>query len=157
VNGYAPRNTQEYLRFLTHIAECGWLRSYALVVDEERPIAYVLAFQYDDVFYFLETGYLQSWKEASPGAVLTFLMLEDLFLDNRPHVVDFLIGDQSYKRSFSNRTQHAASVYLAPPNHWRLVLRAQAVLHKVSRVMVRSLEALHLDRPLRRLSRQSMR
>lgn len=62
-----------------------------------------------------------------------------------------MIGDQPYKRSFSNREQNAASVYLAPRNRWRMILQVQSVLHAISRVMVRSLIALKLDRASRKL------
>jgi hypothetical protein len=147
--GYRQRNTEAQHRFLSGIAQCGWLRSYTLTADQQ-PVAYLLGYQHDGSYYYSEIGYRQQWSDYSPGAVLTYLFLEDLFQDNRPKLVDFLVGDQPYKRSLSNSQQSAAPVYLAPPNRWRLLLRLQQLLHFISRRAVRAVTFLKLDHALRK-------
>jgi CelD/BcsL family acetyltransferase involved in cellulose biosynthesis len=149
LTGYHRRNTEPQHRFLTGMAQCGWFRSYTLTADQQ-PVAYLLGYQHDGNYYYSEIGYRQQWADYSPGAVLTYLFLEDLFQDNRLKLVDFMVGDQPYKRSLSNLEQAAASIYLAPPNRWRLVLRMQQFLHFVARHAVRALTCLRLDRALRK-------
>jgi CelD/BcsL family acetyltransferase involved in cellulose biosynthesis len=147
--GYCRRNTESHCRFLARIAERGWLRSYTLVVDQQA-VAYLLGYQHRGIYYYYEIGYRQQWADYSPGAVLTYLFLEELFEENPPQLVDYLVGDQPYKRSLSNLQLRAASIYLAPANHWRHVLKIQQLLHFVSRPVVRALVALRLDRAVRK-------
>jgi CelD/BcsL family acetyltransferase involved in cellulose biosynthesis len=147
--GYCHRDPEFHCRFLTRISERGWLRSYTLVVDQQ-PVAYLLGYQHGGIYYYYEIGYRQQWADDSPGAVLTYLFIEELFQEDPPQLVDYLVGDQPYKRSLSNLQLMAASIYLAPPNRWRLVLRVQQLLHLMSRPVVRALAVFRLDRMVRK-------
>jgi CelD/BcsL family acetyltransferase involved in cellulose biosynthesis len=149
-NGYYPRNTTPYVRYISQISRAGFLRSYVLTNNDD-PIAFALGYQYDGVYYFLETGYTQAWADFGPGIVLMHLFFEDLCSHDKPQLLDFIGGDQPYKRSFSTSQRSAASIYLAPPNRWRLVLRGQQILNFLSRCSVRGLTALRLDRAFRKL------
>jgi hypothetical protein len=152
VRGYAPRNMPPYVKHVTDASRAGFLRSYMLR-GEEGPVAFAMGCQYDGVYYFLETGYAPKWAEFSPGFVLMHLFFQDLFRHDKPAMLDFILGDQPFKRSFSNVRFGAASLYLAPPNRWRLVLRVQQALHFLSRQTVRALVACKVDRTARKLLR----
>jgi hypothetical protein len=156
VNGNRRRNTLSDIRFLSGIAQRGWLRSYILAVDNV-PVAFAIGYQYDDVFYFHETGYDEQWADASPGMVLINLFIEDLFQDSPPRTIDFLTGGAAYKRWLCNTQHQAAFVYLAARNRWRTILIAQAMLHSISRGLIRTLTALKLDGFLRTMLRQPAR
>ncbi len=150
LNGYRPRNTVPDCTYLAGLAQHGWFRSYVLLNDD-GPIAFALGFQYRGTFYYQETGYTQKFAHYGPGTVLLHLFLEDLFNYDPPELVDFLVGDFAYKRSFANRQHGAASIYLSPPNRWRLILQFQSLLHFGSRIVVRTLVALRIDRAMRKL------
>jgi len=132
------------------------LRSYLLTLND-LPIAFALGYQYDGAYYFLETGFRQAWADSGPGTALMHLFFEDLFLHNSPKVLDFIQGDQTYKRSFSNRQRGTASLYVAPHNRWRTILWVQSLLHAMSRLAVRTLNALKIDRVLRKRFRRAVR
>jgi CelD/BcsL family acetyltransferase involved in cellulose biosynthesis len=149
-SGYAPRNGPGTSSYLTEISRAGFLRSYVLSGDN-RPIAFALGYQYDGIYYFMETGYSPEWADFGPGIVLMHLFFEDLFRFQKAEKLDFILGDQPYKRSFSNSQHKAAFVYLAPRNRWRLVLRVQQLLHFMSRQTLRAVSLLRLERAARRV------
>jgi uncharacterized protein (DUF2384 family) len=148
--GYRPRNTQAQRQRFEVIASRGWLRSYLLVQDGQ-PIAFELGYQYGGQYYGEECGFDPSRAQLGPGAVLMHLVIEDLFKEDRPKLMDFGFGEAAYKRSLGNIAHDAASLYLAPPNGWRHLLRLQRVLNfldvRVRPLLVRS----RLDRLVRRL------
>jgi CelD/BcsL family acetyltransferase involved in cellulose biosynthesis len=149
VNGYTPRNTSECIRFFSQISRAGFLRSYVLANDG-GPIAFALGYQYFGVYYFLETGYAQSWATFAPGIVLMHLFFEDLSLHETPDLLDFICGNQTYKQSFSNCRHGAGSFYVTLSKRWQLVLKMQQLLHFISRQVVRTLSFLRLERPFRK-------
>jgi len=153
VNGYLSRQSSAYVRFFTQLSRAGYLRSYLLTSDK-GALAFALGHQYGGIYYFLETGYCEAWSKFSPGIVLMHLFLEDLIRHDRPKLLDFIQSDQPYKRSFSNARHGAASLYLSPPNCYRVVLRLQQCLHLLSRSLVRALQVLKLDAAARRLLRR---
>jgi CelD/BcsL family acetyltransferase involved in cellulose biosynthesis len=136
-------------RFLSEIAERGWLRCYVLRNDQ-RPFAFALGYQYNGVYYFVETGFVQRDARYGPGIVLMQMFIEDLFRRNTPQLFDYLQGDQGYKRSFSNAQHKVNSLLLAPRNRWRRILTVQRGLFAAERWGRSVVTLLKLDRSLRR-------
>jgi CelD/BcsL family acetyltransferase involved in cellulose biosynthesis len=96
---------------LQGLARAGILRAYTLECGSE-PCAYLVGYQYDEVFYSAETGFDETFIQFAPGMVLHYLVLEDLFAHDTPELFNFGIGDMEYKRHFSNRVSHDATMYL---------------------------------------------
>jgi hypothetical protein len=153
-NGYCSRNSRPQVRYFTAIAQRGWLRSYILHSDL-GPLAYMLGYQYKGIYYFQETGFARTWSVGSPGTVLYHLLLEDLLRADSPDLCDFISGDQSYKKSFSNTQHEVVSIYLAPPNRWRVILALQSAAFAVERAVRQFLTALRMDRAVRKLLRHN--
>lgn len=93
------------------LAGRGLLRSYLLSIGD-KPCAFAIGYQHYGVYCYDEVGYDQSLAEYSPGKVLLFLIIEDLHAENRPDVLDFGVGDATYKRRFGNRMANDAAVLL---------------------------------------------
>jgi hypothetical protein len=96
---------------LADLAERGLLRSYLLICGE-KPCAFILGYQFRDVYHYVEIAYDQSFTKFSPGTVLLYLLIEDLIRHNAPQKVNFGIGHASYKQEFSNIHNEDASVLL---------------------------------------------
>jgi len=126
--GHQHRNTKPQLHYFEQLARCGWLRSY-LLMHGDSAIAYELGFQYRNTYYGQDCGYDQHWKDWGPGSILMYMVIEDLFHDDRPDLLDFGLGDAPYKRSFGNHEHPAASFYIAPPNRWRRLVMVQQALN----------------------------
>ncbi|HEY3281209.1 MAG TPA: GNAT family N-acetyltransferase [Armatimonadota bacterium] len=109
--GQVLQPSPEVERRLTRCAEEGWLRGYLLWVGS-RPVAFVLGFQSEGTYHYYQIGYDPEYAEHSPGKVLLYLLLEDLFTYQAPERVDFGFGDSEYKQLFGNHSYQEARVLL---------------------------------------------
>ncbi len=89
----------------------GFLRSYLLRVGD-IPCAFVNGYQYDGVYHYADLAYDERFAKWSPGLILLFLLLEDLFLQNRPMYLNFGIGYADYKQQFANQVAQDASLLI---------------------------------------------
>lgn len=96
---------------LKDLARLGVLRSYLLEAGGQ-PFAFVIGRQFKGVFHYAEIGFDESQAALSPGTVLLYLLIEDLFKHDSPTVLNFGIGDAAYKRRFGNRQTQDAAVIL---------------------------------------------
>jgi CelD/BcsL family acetyltransferase involved in cellulose biosynthesis len=148
--GYRPRNTESFRSHFEQVARQGWLRSYVLTHDR-RPVAFELGYQYAGTYYGQECGYDQEWSHAGPGSIVMHLVIEDLYKEDRPDLLDFGFGDAPYKRSFSNAEHDAISAYLVPDNRWRGVIGLQSALNFVFVQVQSALVKTRLDNVFRRV------
>lgn len=91
---------------LADLARRGVFRSYVLFTGD-RPVAFVLGYQYADVFYHVKTGYDRSLSRLAPGIGLLYRMLEDLGTGHSRARVNFMFGDAEYKEEFGNAHVHS--------------------------------------------------
>lgn len=149
--GYYPRNSAHAKRRFESIASRGWLRSYVLERDGS-PVAFEQGFQYRNTFYCTECGFDPAWAEYGPGMVLMHLILEDLFKEDRPSLLDFGFGDAAYKRSFANAGYDAGYIELAVSDFGRHLLVLQRALESSSTYARTALAKLGLDGIVSRLA-----
>jgi glycosyltransferase involved in cell wall biosynthesis/CelD/BcsL family acetyltransferase involved in cellulose biosynthesis len=102
---------EQFRAKLTDLADQGLLRSYLLFCGEV-PCAFILGYQFRDVYHYADPRYSQDFKAFSPGMVLVWLMVEDLFAHEPVRWVNFGMGDARYKQEFSDLHAHDASVLL---------------------------------------------
>lgn len=99
------------LEMLEDLADRGILRSYLLWAGD-KPCAYVLGYQYLDVYYYNEVGYDQTLAACSPGTGLLYLLIKDLIENSSLRRLSFDFGDAPYKREFSNVHSEDATILL---------------------------------------------
>lgn len=85
----------------THLADSGLLRSYLLYYGE-TPCAFLIGYQYADVFNATEVGFDHGLSEASPGTVLFLRVIEDVVSERPARWFNFGTGDAAYKGLYSN-------------------------------------------------------
>jgi Acetyltransferase (GNAT) domain len=98
-------------RRIMAFAEKGWFRGY-LLRCADGPIAFVIGYQSDATYHYLQIGYDPKWAEYSPGNVTLYRLIEDLYVHDQPKLVDFGGGDSQYKRVFGNEAFDEQTVYL---------------------------------------------
>lgn len=147
---------EEQVAYYHAIAERGWLRSYLLMAGGQ-PIAFVVGFQYRGVFHCVEPGYEPSLAALGPGSVLMHLIIEDLFADQRPDVLDFGFGENQYKRTLANSARDACAIYLTPPGRWRALVLGQRGLDRLFLLGRTVLGKLRLEQAARRLLKRRTR
>jgi Acetyltransferase (GNAT) domain len=100
---------------LEDVATRGLLRSYLLTIRGE-PCAFVNGYQYRGVFHYADVAYDERYAKYSPGTVLLFLLIQDLFAHRSPECMSFGIGYADYKRLFATDVQRDASVLVLRRN-----------------------------------------
>ena len=78
-------------------------------------LPFVIGYQYEDVLQFEQTAYLPEFAVYSPGTVLYYLVMQDLYRHRRPRFVNHGTGVTPHKQLFSNRTSPDACLYLFRP------------------------------------------
>jgi hypothetical protein len=101
--GYPVDRKAERHEMLKEMAELGWLRAYILR-SGENLYAYGIGFQINGTYYFFETAYDPQWSDRSPGKVLLYLMLQEMFTIKTPAIFNFGPWDAPFKRWFANKT-----------------------------------------------------
>lgn len=106
--------------FLAHIeqlADEGRARGY-LLRDCGRAIAFAWCRRQGDRLVYDTVGYLPEFAAHSPGSVLLFHLLEDVFADGRFKLVDFGPGEAQYKSLFATSRTEFADLYLFRRKLW---------------------------------------
>jgi CelD/BcsL family acetyltransferase involved in cellulose biosynthesis len=112
--GRTLKETALYLENLRRLARIGCLRAYLLKCGG-RPCAFVIGYQYDDILQFEQTAYAPEFSQLSPGTVLYYLLLEDLYNHRPPRLANHGVGVTPHKRLFTNRSGLDTTVYLFRP------------------------------------------
>ncbi|MEZ6077293.1 MAG: GNAT family N-acetyltransferase [Pirellulaceae bacterium] len=120
---------------LTTLASQGWVRAYVLFVGDQS-VASVLGFQYKHTFYYESPAYDQDWQDRSPGIVLLYHTLKNLFETDPPERFDFGAGYGQYKQVFGTREEFRGSIQIGITGRGKLITYLQSylrVLFKSSR------------------------
>jgi Acetyltransferase (GNAT) domain len=92
------------VRAFSDAASRGLLRCYLLKFGT-RPSAFVIGYQYAGIYHYAELGFREDLSEHSPGTVLLYHIIEDLHRNSPPFkLINFGVGDATYKRRYGNRT-----------------------------------------------------
>lgn len=129
--GAYARNTPALIAYLETFARHRWLRSYLLENAEGTPIAFVLGYQGAGTLHYEDIGYDLRFAGEHPGVALSYMMMEDLYAEDPPAVVDFGYGDNRYKEALSNEVHEARSLYLVANPRWRATIMARRSLDRV--------------------------
>ncbi len=118
--GQPLEETALYRESLMSAAKLGCLRAYLLKCGGQ-PCAFVIGYQDKDVLQFEQTAYSQEWHEFSPGTVLYYQLMQDLYEHRPPKLLNFGVGTNPHKQLFSNQSTSDTALYvLRPTLHNRL-------------------------------------
>ena len=112
--GSAIRCEPEIRRFYTLLAERsaarGWLRLQFLKIDDRR-IAFAYCLAYDQRMYLLKPGFDPEYAAYSPGSLLCYLALQDLYASGLV-AYDFLGRNDHWKRQWATQSVSHSSLFL---------------------------------------------
>lgn len=92
------------------LARRGILRCYLLRCG--APCAFILGYQYQGVYHYVEIGYDRSFNRFSPGTMLFYFLVKDLIENSELQSINFGVGHADYKQSFGTHHLEDASVIL---------------------------------------------
>lgn len=105
------QNTPQRQRHLSETAKAGNARAYVLKLNGQA-IAFAWCRRSQEKLVYDIIGYLPEYAHDSPGTVLLFLILEDLFATKAYPALDFSTGRALYKEMFSTDCETLADAYL---------------------------------------------
>ncbi len=112
--GKALDETALYRETLRGLARQGCLRAYLLCCGE-RPCAFWIGLQDNAVLQLEQMAYSSDFASHSPGTVLHYMLMEDVYRHRRPRFLNYGTGVTLSKRLFCNRTSSDAAIYLFRP------------------------------------------
>ncbi|WP_068544425.1 GNAT family N-acetyltransferase [Thalassotalea crassostreae] len=112
IKGELERNSNRSVLQRQSQAKNAWLRSYVLFC-ENKPIAFVLGTQFNGLYDYEETGYDPKYANFSPGTVMNYMIIQRLFEFNKPDIIDFGFGENTYKKVFGNHAYTAFNMTAA--------------------------------------------
>lgn len=136
-------------------AETDAVRAFLLFANGS-PVSYLYCPVEDDVLQYAYLGYDPDWANLSPGTVLLWTALEQLFAEGRYSAFDFTEGESEHKRLFSTH-QVPCSLQLTLRAQWRyrLLLALHRSAAAVSNGIVQVLDRLGLKQRIKRWVRRS--
>lgn len=115
-----PRFMPEMMRMA---AERGWLR-LGIVQVQGRPIAAQVWIVKDGKANIYKLAYVQGFERFSPGSVLTAALMAHVMNVDRVREVDYLTGDDAYKRDWMTHRRLRVGLVAFDPGRVRGLLGA---------------------------------
>lgn len=103
--------TADFLQSMQEKAHSGEARGY-LLREHDRVVAFAWCTAKDETMVYQIIGYLPQNSKQSPGTVLLYLIIQDLFALGKYRLLDFGPGRASYKESFATHWVEFADSYL---------------------------------------------
>ncbi|MBB1075271.1 GNAT family N-acetyltransferase [Rhodoferax sp. 4810] len=128
-------DTPTFLQGMQAVAERGGARGYILRASGQA-IAFAWCVARGETLVYEVIGYRPEYADQSPGTVLLYLILQDLFELGQYPVLDFGPGHAFYKEAFATRFSDFADAYLLRATwghrwrlwmHWRVERFSEAV------------------------------
>ena len=110
------------------LAERGWLRMGLVKLGEEPVAAQIWACK-DGVVSIFKLAYDERYAQWSAGSVLTTQLMRHVIDVDRAAVVDYLTGDDAYKRDWMSHRRERVGVRALDTRRWRA--RAQLMSNSI--------------------------
>jgi len=149
-----PRDS-EFIKRAVSKASQNDIRAFVLLADG-LPVSYLYCPVYDGVLQYAHLGYLPDFSRFSPGTVLQWLALEQLFGEQRFKAFDFTGGDSEHKRFFAtHQVPCSLQLILRPTWKHRMLLWVHRTTDVGSVLLVDILDRLGVKRRLKRWVRRA--
>ena len=147
-------DTKAFREELYRQAEQGRFFGYILLRDGEK-IAFAYCVRHGIRMNYNIIGYDPRFSKESPGNVLLFLILKDLFSRPEIELFDFGVGEAQYKSIFSTNFSMVADVYYFHPFLKSAgIVFSHYVTEKISSSLGRFLERVGVKKKVRMWMRQ---
>ena len=129
------------------------VRGY-LLYHEDEAIAYVYCTSSGGIVCYERLGFNPTYRKWSPGTVLQYFVLQDLFAEGRYRVFDFGQGGGTHKERFATGSTRCADIYCFRPTlRNRFRVRLHILVDSLSVGTGKLLDALRLKVLARRVIR----
>ena len=148
-------NDPEFIRDAISAAERDGIRAFLLFANG-APVSYLYCPIQNSVLQYAYLGYDPELAKLSPGTVLQWIAIEQLFAEHRYDAFDFTEGDSPHKRMFSTHQVPCSQQLILKPTVKNF---AVVTLHRVfqgsSDAVARVLDRLELKHRIKRWLRRT--
>jgi CelD/BcsL family acetyltransferase involved in cellulose biosynthesis len=99
-----------YNNLAEHLVNTDWLH-FSVVELNGTPISYHYGFDYKGKFYWYKPSFNTDYSSHSPGTLLIRYLIESALSHNRKEL-DFTIGDESFKKRFTNKARKNVNLHI---------------------------------------------
>lgn len=103
-------DSDSFLQESVELAKGGLLRAFILF-HGERPVSYLYCPARNNVLTYAYLGYDPEYSKWSPGTILQWLAIEQIFEERRFRYFDFTEGRSSHKELFASHQRQCANVF----------------------------------------------
>lgn len=153
--GLGIRKDDESRQRFTLAARRRLLRSYILYC-KDHPVAFMVGYQHEGCFYYIDVGYDPAYSQWSVGSVLQLKVLRDLY-ERAPHPkwFDFSTGFGAHKGRFGNVARLEANILVLPATlRNRIIVSTHALVERLSNSLVSLVDRLGMKARLKKLIRR---
>ncbi|MET0068351.1 MAG: GNAT family N-acetyltransferase [Candidatus Thiodiazotropha sp.] len=93
-----------YKNVAQQFVDTDWLH-FSVVELDGKPISYHYGFDYDDKYYWYKPSFNTDYSAHSPGILMVRYLIESALIRQRKEL-DFTIGDEPFKKRFTNSKRH---------------------------------------------------
>lgn len=104
------RNRDFYRELTRQLAPRGWLL-FSVVEFNDQPIAFHYGFDYAGSVIWYKPSFDVAFEQQSPGIVMVRNLIR-YALENKRRELDFTVGDEPFKRRFTNSTRKTVGISL---------------------------------------------
>jgi CelD/BcsL family acetyltransferase involved in cellulose biosynthesis len=116
------KNPEPHPRFVPSLVEYlagrGWLRMGCVSLENEPVAAQIWAVK-DGIASIFKLAYDERFAQVSAGSVLTAQLMRHVLDVDRVHTVDYLTGDDAYKRDWMSHRRERVGVRAHRRGNWR--------------------------------------
>lgn len=131
------KNIEPNPGFIDAIAEYAWQQGQlrlGLVFYQQQPVAAQLWFVRDGIASIFKLAHHQDFTRHSVGSVLTAALVDHVIAQDNIHYLDFLTGDDDYKKDWMDQQQPLYGLQASNLARWRGQLSA---LHNLLSVLTK--------------------
>jgi len=133
----------------------GDARGFLLFI-KDKPVAYVFCYSRTGIVTYDYVGFDSSESSLSPGTVLQYLILRELFSDPNCFIFDFTEGEGAQKQFFGTTSQRCAKSYFVRRTLMNeFLIRAHMALNSFVESVGAYLDRLGIKAKVRRLIRRA--
>jgi CelD/BcsL family acetyltransferase involved in cellulose biosynthesis len=127
-------NRRFYSELVERMLPTGWLVFSKLDFNNE-PLAYHFGFEYQKKFIWYKPSFSMDYQQRSPGNLLLRFLLQRA-LKQGCREFDFTIGDEAFKRRFSNAVRSNSHLVIRRGRGRYLLEAIELTLHRWARTLI---------------------
>ena len=119
------KKAEPYPSFINSVCEYAWATGelrLGFAYESERAVAAQIWFVCRETAYIFKLAYDQEYRNLSVGSLVSWKLFEHVIEKDRIRCIDYLTGDDKYKRDWVSQRRDLYGVEVCNPRRWKGML-----------------------------------